>query len=53
MFGKSYGKSKGLFGISWTLIIIGAGILTYSMKWLENSSWYPTFLKEATFLKVK
>lgn len=52
MFGKSYGKSKGLFGISWLVLGLGA-LALYSFKAFENSSWYPTFLKEATFLKMK
>jgi hypothetical protein len=51
MFSKSYSKSKGLFGFSFLTIGIFLGVLAYSMKWFENSSWYPKFLKDATFLK--
>jgi hypothetical protein len=53
MFKSSTTKSKGLFGFSFTTIAIALGVLAYSMKWLENMSWYPEFLKDSTFLKMK
>jgi hypothetical protein len=46
-------KSKGLFGFSWTMILVVVGVLAYSMRWLESMSFYPDFLKNSSFLKMK
>jgi hypothetical protein len=53
MFNSYSKKSKGIMGFSFTTIAIVLGVLAYSMRWFENSSWYPSMLKESTFLKMK
>ena len=53
MFKSTSSRSKGLFGMSFMTLGIIAFAIVYAFRLFETQTWYPQFLKDSTFLKMK